>query len=105
MPDKLNQNAIVTLLTSLNNRSHEPWNIKNNKLHKTFIFEDFPAAFSFMTSVALYAEKVNHHPEWFNSFNKVEINLSTHETNCITERDFDLATEIEKRANKKNSRK
>jgi len=71
------------------------WSLKENKLHKEFSFKNFVEAFGFMTKVALMAEKNNHHPEWFNVYNKVIIDLTTHEANGITERDFTLAKQID----------
>ncbi len=59
---------------------------------------DFNAAIGFMTRVALQADKVDHHPEWFNVYNRVDITLSTHDANGLTQRDIDLATFIEKAA-------
>lgn len=65
---------------------------------KTFKFADFNAAFAFMTRVALAAEKADHHPEWTNVYNRVEVTLSTHEAGGLTERDALLARFIEKAA-------
>jgi 4a-hydroxytetrahydrobiopterin dehydratase len=59
-------------------------------------FEDFMEAFSFMTQVALKAEKMNHHPEWFNVYNKVEITLTTHDAGGLTDKDQKLAEYINK---------
>ena len=73
------------------------WLEKNNALVKTFIFKDFNEAFGFMSRVALIAEKMNHHPNWHNTYNQVTIELSTHEAgNIITDKDRKLAEEIEK---------
>lgn len=58
---------------------------------RTFVFKDFNAAFGFMTRVALAAEKADHHPEWRNVYNKVEVALSTHDAGGVTHRDIDLA--------------
>lgn len=72
------------------------WTEENNSLKRTCLFKDFVQAFSFMTKVALIAEKMNHHPSWSNVYNKVEIQLSTHDAgNTITEKDRKLAKEID----------
>jgi 4a-hydroxytetrahydrobiopterin dehydratase len=65
---------------------------------KKFVFADFNAAFGFMTRAALVAEKMDHHPEWFNVYNKVEITLSTHDAGGLSRRDIDLAKTIDKLA-------
>ncbi len=73
------------------------WEEKNNKLQKNFEFKDFVRAFSFMTRVAFTAEKMNHHPEWSNVWNKVSIALSTHDAgDIVTEKDKKLADAIDK---------
>ena len=66
------------------------------KIKKTFKFKSFIEAFSFMSKVAIYAEKKDHHPEWSNVYNKVEICLTTHDAGGITEKDVDLINFIEK---------
>lgn len=72
------------------------WTEENNKLYKKFQFKDFNAAFAFMTSVALLAEKADHHPTWTNTWNTVEIWLSTHDAgNVVTQKDRDLAEQID----------
>lgn len=63
---------------------------------KKFRFDDFPAAMAFMTQVAFAAEKANHHPEWFNVYNKVDVVLTTHDAGGVTERDLDLARIMDK---------
>jgi 4a-hydroxytetrahydrobiopterin dehydratase len=60
-------------------------------LQKSYSFKDFSAAFAFMTRAALLAEKMNHHPEWFNVYNRVDVVLSTHDAGGVTERDTKLA--------------
>ena len=73
------------------------WTEKDNKLTRSFTFNNFIAAFAFMTKVALIAERMNHHPFWTNVYNKVDISLSTHdEGDKITEKDRKLAAEIDK---------
>lgn len=72
------------------------WKVVNGKLSKSFEFKDFPEAFSFMTRVAMHAEKMNHHPEWFNVYNKVNIDLVTHDLNGISNYDMKLANAINK---------
>ena len=83
-------------LNQLNSHIESPWILKEGKLSKTFYFSDFIVAFGFMTKVAIHAEKANHHPEWFNVYNKVEINLTTHEVGGLSVRDYELAKVIEK---------
>jgi len=73
------------------------WTTEQNKLKKTFTFKDFPDAFAFMTKVAMIAEKMNHHPTWTNTWNKVTFELSTHDAgDIVTEKDRKLAEEIDK---------
>jgi 4a-hydroxytetrahydrobiopterin dehydratase len=67
-------------------------------LHKRFVFDDFNAAFGWMTRVALVAEPMNHHPEWFNVYNKVDVTLSTHDANGLTRRDIELAQRMDQMA-------
>jgi len=67
------------------------WKIENKKLHKEFIFENFNQAFGFMTRAAMEIEKMNHHPEWFNVYNKITIELTTHDMGGITKNDVNLA--------------
>lgn len=72
------------------------WKEENNKLYKKYVFKDFVSAFSFMTSVAILAEKADHHPTFANTYNVVEIWLTTHDKgNTITEKDTKLALQID----------
>jgi 4a-hydroxytetrahydrobiopterin dehydratase len=70
------------------------WSVVNGKLHREFACKDFVAAFGNMTRVALVAEAMNHHPEWFNVWNKVVIDLNTHSVKGISDYDFALAEKI-----------
>ena len=72
------------------------WTEKNNALHRVFKFKNFTQAFAFMTEVAFHAEKMNHHPNWSNVYNTVEIKLNTHDAgNTVTEKDRKLANKID----------
>ncbi|WP_026704103.1 4a-hydroxytetrahydrobiopterin dehydratase [Flavobacterium soli] len=71
------------------------WSFRNDGIEKEFEFRDFVKAFGFMTRVALSAEKVNHHPEWSNVYNKVHIRLTTHDAGGLTDKDFELARKID----------
>jgi len=73
----------------------EGWTLVDNALIRNFQFDDFVAAFAFMTKVALLAEKADHHPSWHNVYNTVKISLNTHDAgNTVTDKDVALATEI-----------
>ena len=96
MVEKLSQNEIKTALEELNKDSEALWSIQHEKLHREFKFANFIAAFGFMTQVAILAERANHHPEWFNVYNKVVIDLTTHDAGGISKKDFALAEEISK---------
>lgn len=71
------------------------WSFRSDGIEKEFEFKDFVEAFGFMTKVALSAEKVNHHPEWSNVYNKVHIRLTTHDAGGVTDKDFKLARKID----------
>lgn len=95
--EALNIAAIQRQLGKLNEDLKEnAWQIENDKLHKEFIFANFIEAFGFMTRAAIIAESINHHPEWFNVYKKVVVDLTTHEANGISELDFQLAARFEK---------
>ena len=72
------------------------WKVVNGKVNKTFEFDDFVHAFGFMTKVAMEAEKMNHHPEWFNVYNRVRIDLVTHDVSGISNYDIMLAKTIDR---------
>ncbi|MDH3191570.1 MAG: 4a-hydroxytetrahydrobiopterin dehydratase [Nitrosopumilus sp.] len=67
------------------------WIVKNGKLHKEFEFEGFNQTFGFMTRAAMHIEKMNHHPEWFNVYNRLVVDLTTHDAGGITQNDIKLA--------------
>ena len=75
---------------------NQSWSVIDTKLYKEFKFSNFTQAFAFMCEIALIAEKQNHHPEWFNVYGKVQISLTTHEFDGISNRDFKLADCIDK---------
>lgn len=74
------------------------WTIAEGKLHREIRFKDFVSAFGFMTRVALVAESMNHHPEWFNVYHTVRIDLTTHDAGGITAKDVALARRIDELA-------
>jgi 4a-hydroxytetrahydrobiopterin dehydratase len=87
----LNEASIQVNLSNIDS----DWIVKGKFIHREFLFKDFIEAFSFMTSVALVAEKSGHHPNWKNVYNKVTIALNTHDADGITVKDFDLAKAID----------
>lgn len=74
------------------------WAVVDGMLHREFVFEDFVQAFGFMASAALCAERRNHHPEWFNVYNRVRVDLSTHDAGGITALDIELAADFDRLA-------
>ena len=83
---RLSSEAIEQELKNLNG-----WTVVNNKIHKEFQFGDFNQAFGFMTRAAMYIDKMNHHPEWFNVYNRITVDLTTHDAGGITQNDINLA--------------
>ncbi|MFZ1076385.1 MAG: 4a-hydroxytetrahydrobiopterin dehydratase [Nitrosotalea sp.] len=83
---KLTEEQIQKELANL-----QGWSVVNGKLHKDFVFADFIEAFGFMTRAAIHIEKMNHHPEWFNVYNKIKVELVTHDAGGITQNDISLA--------------
>ena len=75
---------------------HPDWRLRGTKLHREYVFKDFVQAFGFMSQVALLAERANHHPDWSNSYNRVSIDLITHDAQSVTAKDLALAVAIEK---------
>src|SRR5918912_2977788 len=88
---KLSESEIESEVTKISG-----WKLVNGKLNKSFEFKNFIEAFGFMTKVAMQAEKMNHHPEWFNVYNKVKIDLVTHDVSGISNYDIKLANAINK---------
>lgn len=74
------------------------WEVKDGKLHRTFVFANFVEAWGFMTRAAIHAEKLNHHPEWFNVYKTVRVDLNTHDAGGLTELDVELAKRMNKLA-------
>jgi 4a-hydroxytetrahydrobiopterin dehydratase len=93
MAQKLSPDARKTALARLSGWSDTSG---RDAITKTFTFKDFNQAFGFMTRAALVAEKMDHHPEWFNVYKKVEVTLSTHDAGGVTELDIKLAEAMEK---------
>jgi len=83
---KLSDEQIQTALQDL-----DGWSVVDGKLHKEFQFSDFIEAFGFMARASMHIEKMNHHPEWFNVYNKLVVDLMTHDASGITENDTNLA--------------
>ena len=96
---KLSDEAVAQAL-----RAHPAWSIEAGKLHREFRFADFNAAFAFMARVALVAEQIDHHPEWFNVYNRVVVDLTTHDARGISQSDFDLAAKMDAFAAELNAR-
>jgi len=95
MAQKFSLSEIEDGLSKLNQGLSVTWVLRDGKLHKTFVFGDFIQAFGFMTQVALRAQAMNHHPEWFNVFKRVRVDLVTHDAGGITALDFALAHHME----------
>jgi 4a-hydroxytetrahydrobiopterin dehydratase len=92
---KLTEQEIQSSLDALNASAASPWKVLDDKLHKEFQFKDFNEAFGFMARAALVAESMDHHPEWFNVYRSVRVDLATHDAGGITELDFSLAGRME----------
>ncbi len=92
---RLTAEEIQTSLDALNASASAPWTVVDGKLHKEFQFKDFSEAFGFMARAALAAESMDHHPEWFNVYRSVRVDLATHDAGGITELDFSLAGRME----------
>lgn len=93
MVERLNEQARAEALAALRGWSHEA---ERDAITRRFTFADFNQAFGFMTRVALLAEKADHHPEWSNVWNRVDILLTTHDAGGLSQRDVDMAQAIER---------
>ena len=89
-PKKLTKSEISALLKGV-----PKWSLKGGKLHRDFEFSDFITAFGFMTKAAFISEKQDHHPEWFNVYNRVSIDLSTHDCKGLSLKDFEWAKALD----------
>jgi 4a-hydroxytetrahydrobiopterin dehydratase len=98
MVEQLPADARTLALGTLTSWTYQP---DSSAISRSFVFADFVEAFSFMTAVALLAEKADHHPEWFNVYNRVDIRLTTHDAGGLSQRDIDLAKEIDALASKR----
>lgn len=87
---KLSQSDVGFALRELSG-----WSLVNGKLHRDYQFADFVHAFGFMATAALIIEKMGHHPEWLNVYNRLSVDLTTHDAGGITNKDVDLARELE----------
>jgi 4a-hydroxytetrahydrobiopterin dehydratase len=87
---KLSQSEIASAVKKLGG-----WTVANGKLHRDYEFVDFVHAFGFMATAALMIEKMGHHPEWFNVYNRLSVDLTTHDAGGITKKDIDLAKKLE----------
>ncbi|HBT42697.1 MAG TPA: 4a-hydroxytetrahydrobiopterin dehydratase [Rhodospirillaceae bacterium] len=95
MTEKLTGAARDAAIRDLNGWAEVPG---RDAIIKTFTFKDFNAAFGFMSRAALQAEKMDHHPEWYNIYNRVEVTLATHDAGGVTQKDIDLAAFMDRAA-------
>ena len=92
-PKKLTEEEISEGLNAL-----DQWSLIGGKLHREYQFNDFIEAMGFMTRVALVAESMNHHPEWFNVYNRVKVDLTTHDVDGLSNYDLQLAARMDQLA-------
>ncbi|MET1218136.1 MAG: 4a-hydroxytetrahydrobiopterin dehydratase [Glaciecola sp.] len=97
MADKYSSTQIQAALLELNTSipKDEHWQVIDGKLCKSFKFKSFIRAFGWMGQIAIWSEKLNHHPEWFNVYNRVDVALITHDVGGISDLDFKLANKME----------
>ncbi len=94
LPEKMSDEAVASWVAE-----HPGWTLEGVRISRTFVFPTFVEAFGFMSSLAIVAEKMNHHPEWSNVYNRVEITLTTHDVDGLSEYDVALAERAEALAN------
>ncbi len=97
MAKKLNDDEIQTALNSLTD-----WSRVDDEINAQFVFADFRQAFGFMAEMSLWAEKLNHHPTWSNTYNRVDVALTTHDAGGITDYDMQLAKAMSDAASSRN---
>lgn len=95
---KQTEQEIIEQLSEINKTlaDEKQWEIIDGKLQKQFVFKNFIQAFGWMTQVAMHAEKLIHHPEWFNVWNRVEVKLTTHDVDGLSDLDFKMIKRMEK---------
>jgi 4a-hydroxytetrahydrobiopterin dehydratase len=91
MPDRLTDDELTEALATL-----PSWSVVDGKLHRDIVLADFAEAFGLMAQVAVWAERLNHHPEWSNVYNRVTIDLMTHDAGGLTELDVSLASRVDR---------
>lgn len=98
MTTSFNPEQAIEALHALQRQAHAPWRLQENALEVEWVFKDFAQAMAFMNAVAEVAERMNHHPEWSNVYNRVRVRLTTHDAGGLTAQDFALAREMDELA-------
>ena len=96
-PQALETSEVVAAMSEL----HADWDLVSGKLHRDLVFSTFAEAFGFMSEIAIAADKIDHHPEWSNVYNRVAIDLTTHEVDGFSVSDIQLAKTIDAAAEKR----
>lgn len=97
---KLSDKVVMENLAELNFDDKILWRMEEGKLTKTFMFKDFQTVFGFMSMCAIYCEKIDHHPEWLNIYNRVTVKLITHSVEGISYKDFNLGEKMDEISDK-----